>query len=176
MKLVISIVTACVLVAIIVPLTIKEEKQGISLFLSWYFCVSKFKCKFDLMIISYYMMKIKSFKCNHTNAKEVTAHRSTETPSMVLVYYVALSQKASNRVNNCFVITNIIFKLRFTQKSYQNSQHLAHFSVQTAHMFVLQNLILMPELDYWTILLVNMMSWEITFKRLKKKKKAKELK
>ena len=39
MKLVIFIATACVLVAIIVPLTIKEEKQGISLMI---FCVTKF--------------------------------------------------------------------------------------------------------------------------------------
>ena len=38
MKLVIFIATACVLVAIIVPLTIKEEKQGI--FIT--FSVSKF--------------------------------------------------------------------------------------------------------------------------------------
>ena len=39
MKLVISIVTVCVLVAIIVPLTIKEEKKGISFMIFW---VSKF--------------------------------------------------------------------------------------------------------------------------------------
>ena len=69
MKLVIFIATACILVAIIVPLTIKEEKQGIFITFSVSkFIQLKFQSKFDFMITSYYMMKIKPFKYDHTNA------------------------------------------------------------------------------------------------------------
>ena len=63
-----------------------------------------------------------------------------------LVIYVALSPKAGNRINNCFVTTKHIFSLRLTVKLYQNSQHLTRFSVQTAHLFALQKV---PPVFVW---------------------------